>query len=188
MIDQYVSILDHATVLPYHVLSPVLQNSSFRSGVTPPSSTSEFIYNHPAYKKLCSLDADALARAEAKHPVLGPIIDNIKDGRANNNGKKQGGDKAKHDDHKKKEKEKEDDDGDDDDDEEEEEDDKKKAVVAVAPSAVKSVRASRAFSTMPAVDGMVLPNGDVYKGEIKDGKKQGKGVYTFKNGDWYSRC
>ena len=32
---------------------------------------------------------------------------------------------------------------------------------------------------------VVYPNGDKYKGDIKDGKKNGRGVYTFISGNKY---
>lgn len=181
LIDQFASILDHATVLPYHVLSPVLQHSSFRSDLTPPPATSsEFIYTHPAYRKLCALDPAALARIEAKHPVLGPIIENITTRKKSVDT----ADKSRRNPATSVDKAKEASASASASADEEEEDEAERRPPVV------SARASRAFAAIPVVDGramVTLLNGDVYQGETKDGKKHGRGVYRFKNGDWYAR-
>jgi hypothetical protein len=95
VIDQFASILNHATVLPYHVLSAVLYNP--RNSLTVPAHratstyllppgasepSAEHIEAHPAYRSLLALDDAALRRIEDKHPVLGPIIDNINSARS----------------------------------------------------------------------------------------------------------
>ena len=161
-------------MLPYHVLSPVLQHSSFRSDLTPPPATSsEFIYTHPAYRKLCALDPAALARVEAKHPVLGPVIENINKKKSADTSDKTRPSPATSVDKAKKAS------ASANEEEEYEAEGKRPPVV--------SARASRAFSAIPVVDGramVTLLNGDVYQGETKDGKKHGRGVYRFKNGDW----